>query len=100
MQASLCVVRCAQSRQWAVRLCKIVSHGFYSEGSTGGIGYISSNSFLCALPVYCTLSVVQYMQLHVKKKKEKKILEVRKKAFVFLISKGMSYLLLNVLMKI
>lgn len=38
------------------------------------------------------------MQLHVKKKK--KILEVRKKAFVFLISKGMSYLLLNVLMKI
>lgn len=99
MQASLCVVRCAQSRHWAVRLCKIVSHGFYSEGSTGGIGYISSNSFLCALPVYCTLSVVQYMQLHVKRKR-KKILKVRKKAFVFLISKGMSYLLLNVLMKI
>ena len=55
---------CSSPRR-AVWLCMMISRGSFSEGSVGGIWYFSSSSFLCALPVYCTLSVVQYMQLHV-----------------------------------
>lgn len=48
-----------------------------SEGSERGIRDFSFNS-LCALPVYCTPSVVQYMQLV-----WKKILKIRKIFCIF-----------------
>jgi len=71
MQASpwVCdVARVCSSPRWAAWWPKVYQSWLVFEGPLGGISYLSPSSFLCALPVYCTLSVVQYMQLHVLKK--------------------------------
>lgn len=83
---SLVVPSLLAFRFWSL---KNTSRIMVLKDEEGGVWYLDSAFFFYVhYQFYCTISVVQYMQLHV----FKKILK-GKYLFVFLISKGMSYLL-------